>query len=149
MCQSNSLVTFHSVNYSLYQPSLIIFRCLERFKNPWFIDSGSKHSDFTRWVFRLTECVIFGAHYNQYAFKSLSSRLKLGRYSSKPLVIFFQSCKKINTKIGQLSVTGLSNEKQSIESTNNCLTRLSLVSLSVFLFGHSKHSKHSSVYMLV
>ena len=28
------------------------------------------------------------------------------------------------TKIGQLSVTGLSNEKQSIESTNNCFVCL-------------------------
>ena len=58
----------------------------------------------------------------------------------QPWTFFFK------TKIGQLSVTGLSNEKQSKESTNNCFRWISLVSLSVFLFGHSKHS---SVYMLV
>ena len=38
------------------------FRCLLRFKNAWFIDSGSKHSDCTRCVFRLTKCVFFCAY---------------------------------------------------------------------------------------
>ena len=42
--------------------SLRTQRYLKRFKDPWFVDSGSKHSDCTRWVFRLTECVFFGAH---------------------------------------------------------------------------------------
>ena len=45
--------------------------------------------------------------------------MKSGGYSSKPLVIFFNLVHFfIKTKIGQLSVTGLSNEKQSIESTS-------------------------------
>ena len=42
--------------------SLSTQRYLERFKNPWFVDSGSKHSDWTRWVFRLTKSVFFGTH---------------------------------------------------------------------------------------
>ena len=94
-------------------------------------------------------CLFFGAHKNFMCFfKSFASRLKSGGYSSKPLVIFFFNLVPffLKTKIGQLSVTGLSYEKQSIESANNCFICISLGSLSVFLFGHSKHS---SVYMLV
>ena len=44
-------------------------------------------------------------------------------YQLEAMVIFFQSCTFFfKTKIGQLSVIGLSNEKQSIEPTNNCFT---------------------------
>ena len=64
MSQSNSLVTIHFVKHSLLSAqsdhfSLPTQRYLKRFKNPWFVDSGSKHFDCTRWVFRLTECVFF------------------------------------------------------------------------------------------
>ena len=37
--------------------SLIIFRYLEYFKNPWFVDSSSNQFDWTWWAFKLTDCV--------------------------------------------------------------------------------------------
>ena len=44
---------------------------LKCFKNPWFVDSGSKHSDCTWSVFRLTECVLL-------KFNMLLNHLHLG-----------------------------------------------------------------------
>ena len=55
-------------------------------------------------------CLILVLNKIQYAFKSIASRLKSGGDSSKLAIFFFNLVHFFfKTKIGQLSVTGLSN----------------------------------------